>query len=257
MRGVPHLKELFTKYNSRGFELVAVSAETEDKIAGFVAGDKKPNYTVVRYSKIGEEYSIKGWPSAWVLDAEGKVLWADHFIDKVTDEQWEKWLANLAPTKVDKELAKELNGAVKAFDKGEVGKAMAEGKKVAEVATDEAVKADCAYLEELCKKHVTLHENRIKGAGEDKVARVKALEEAAAKLKGSEVGTNWDTEAKELKKSKEYKDCASSSEELAKLKPQLKDMKEATAKKKLEGIAKKYPDTPAGKEAAELAKSYE
>ena len=32
MRGVPHLKELFTKYHDRGFELVAVSAETEDKM---------------------------------------------------------------------------------------------------------------------------------------------------------------------------------------------------------------------------------
>jgi len=256
MRGVPHLKELFTKYSSRGFELVAVSAETEDKIAGFVNGDKKPNYTVVRYSKIAEEYGLKGWPSAWIVDAQGKVLWADHFVDKIADEQWEKWLSDLAPTKVDKELAKELSGAVKAFDKGEVGKALSESKKVAEVATDEAVKADCTYLEELCKKHVTLHENRIKAAGEDKVAKVKALEEGATKLKGSEVGASWDTEAKELKKSKEYKDCASSSEELAKLKPQLKDMKESTAKKKLESIAKKYPETPAGKEAAELAKGF-
>ncbi|MBE7493154.1 MAG: redoxin domain-containing protein [Planctomycetes bacterium] len=256
MRGVPHLKELFTKYNARGFELVAVSNETEDKIAGFVNGDKKPNYTVVRYSKIAEQYGVKGWPSAWVLDANGKVLWADHFIDKVSDEQWEKWLENLAPTRVDKTLAKELGGAVKAFDKGEVGKALEESRKVAETATDGAVKADCEYLQGLCDKHVKLHTRKIESAGSDTVARVKALEDGAAKLKGSEIGNKWDTEAKELKKSKEYKDCSAAAEELAKLKPQLKDMKESNAKKKLEAIAKKYPDTPAGKEAAELAKGY-
>lgn len=255
MAMIPHLIELNTKYRERGLEIVSVSNENVPTIETKMIQAKKPPYGIVA-ANIGDLYKTPGIPHGWILNAEGKCLWHGH-PNSLKDDMIEAWLKDLAPSKVDKELAKELNGAVKAFDKGEVGKAMAEGKKVAEIATDEAVKADCSYLEELCKKHVTLHENRIKAAGEDKVARVKALEEAAAKLKGSEVGTSWDTEAKELKKSKEYKDCAASADELAKLKPQLEDMKGATAKKKLEGIAKKYPDTPAGKEAAELAKSYE
>ncbi|MBK9975419.1 MAG: TlpA family protein disulfide reductase [Planctomycetes bacterium] len=256
MAGVPHLKELYAKYKDRGLELLAVSNEEESKIAGFVNGDKKPNYTVIRYSKIAELYGLKGWPSAWVLDAEGKVLWADHFLNKIDDAQWEKWLENLAPAKVDKELAKDLNSAVKSFDKGEIGKAMADTKKVADAATDDAVKADCDYLLALCDKHVKLFENKMKAAGDDLVAKAAVMEEGAAKLKGSEVGTKWDTEVKELKKSKTYKDTAASAEDLAKLKPTLKDLKESTARKKLEAIAKKYPDTPAGKEAAELAKDF-
>ena len=36
----------------------------------------------------------------------------------------------------------------------------------------------------------------------------------------------------------------------------LEDMRPSSARKKLEKIAEKYPDTPAGKEAAELAKRY-
>lgn len=256
MAGVPHLKELYAKYKDRGLELLAVSNEEESKIAGFVNGDKKPNYTVIRYSKIAELYGLTGWPSAWVLDAEGKVLWADHFVNKISDEQWESWLQNLAPAKVDKPLAKELSGAVKAFDKGEVGKALAETAKIAESAQDEALKADCQYLEGLCHKHVKLFENKMKAAGDDLVAKAAVMEEGAAKLKGSEVGAKWDTEVKELKKSKTYKDTAAAAEDLSKLKPTLKDLKEATARKKLESIAKKYPDTPAGKEAAELAKDY-
>lgn len=253
MAGVPHLKELNAKYKDRGLKLLAVSNEAENTIDGFVKGPKKPDYTVVRYQQIAELYKVSGWPSAWVLDAEGKVLWADHFVDKISADQWDKWLANLAPTKVGKELNKALNGAVKSFDKGDIGKAMAEAKKVAEGATDEAVKADCDYLTSLCNKHVALFENKMKSAGADLVAKLKLMEEGAAKLKGSEIGTKWEAEAKELKKSDGY----AAFEALAKLKPKLPDMRTSSARKQLEAIAKKYPETDAGKEAAELAKEYQ
>jgi hypothetical protein len=253
MRSVPSLKELNAKYKDRGVKMLAVSDEETGKIEGFVNGDKKPNYTVVQHRAMKDLYSVKGWPSAWVLDAEGKILWADHFIDKVSADQWEAWIANLAPTKVGKELNKALNSAVKAFDKGDIGKSMAEAKKVSEAATDEAVKADCEYLTGLCNKHVALFENKMKAAGADLVAKVKLMEEGAAKLKGSEIGTKWEAEAKELKKGDGY----AAAEALAKLKPKLPDMRASSARKQLEAIAKKYPETDAGKEAAELAKEYQ
>lgn len=248
---MPHLKELDKKYKDRGLKLLAVSNEDEGKIGPFVT-ERQIEYTVVRYKKIAEDYGLKGWPSAWVLDGEGKVLWAKHFVNEITDDQWNQWLEALAPTKVGKPLSRELGGAAKAFDKGEIGKAMAELKKVADGATDEALKADCDYLAGLCARHVTLFENKIKAAGSDMVAKVKAMEEAAAKFKGSELGAKWEADAKELKKSKDYE----AFEALAKLKPQLDDLKPATARKKLEAIARKYPDTEAGKEAAALAKQY-
>lgn len=253
MAGVPHLKELNAKYKDRGMKLLAVSDEAEGTIDGFVKGPKKPDYTVVRHAAMKDLYKVSGWPSAWVLDAEGKVLWADHFVDRISADQWDKWLADLAPTKVGKPLHKELNGAVKAFDKGEVGKAMTEAKKVADAATDETVKADCEYLKAQCDKHVAMFENKMKNAGTDIVAKVKLMEEGAAKLKGSEIGDKWEAEAKELKKGDGY----AAAEALAKIKPTLKDLRASTARKKLEAIAKKYPDTDAGKEAAELAKEYQ
>lgn len=253
MRGVPHLKELDKKYRDRGFVLLAVSAEDEGPIAGFVS-DQSPGYRVIRNSQIAKLYELKGWPSAWVLDAEGKCLWAGHLISEVKDEQWEAWLSELAPPKVGRAVSKELSGAVKAFDKGEIGKAMTDARKIAEgLPADETastLKADCDYVLELCNKHVAVVQNKLKGAA-DAVAKVKMLEEAAGRFKGSEFGDKWGTEAKELKKSKDYE----AAEALAKLKPLLRDLTPRTAKRRLESLAKKYPETAAGKEADEMARA--
>ncbi len=253
---MPHLKELNTKYRDRGFELVAVSAEKSDKVEPFVK-DKAIEYGVVLYSNIAKDYGLKGWPSAWVVDPEGKVLWAGNFIDRVTDAEWEAWLEQVTPGKVGREVAKELKPAAKAFDAGEVGKAQKLAEEAAAAATDDLVKADADFIQGLVEKHRVAHQGKIDKAGSDAVAKAKALDEAAAKFKGSELGTKWETEAKELKKSKEYKDCSASADELEKVRGKLEDMKPSNARKALEKIAKKYPETPAGKEAAELAKKYE
>lgn len=256
MTGVPHLQELTDKFRDKGFEIVAVSSEDAALIQSKMIDGKKPTFGVVK-ADISKLYETRGIPHSWVLDADGKCIYKGH-PSGVTAEKVTEWVASLAPTKVDKELAKELNGAVKAFDKGEYGKSLNETKIVAESATDELVKADADYLMGLLNKHVNLTKNKVEGASAagDRVAQVKALEEGAAKFKGSEIGGTWDTEAKELKKSKEYKDCNSAATDLEKLRPKLEDMKSANARKELEKIAKKYPETPAGKEAAELAKRY-
>jgi len=254
MAQIPHLTELHHKYFEKGFVICSVSDEDTGTIQSKMIDLKKPPYGIVA-AKIGTLYQTKGIPHGWVLDANGKILWEGH-PTSLKEEEIEGWLKELAPTKVDKELAKDLSGAVKSFDKGEVGKAMTDTKKVAETATDDAVKSDCEYLLALCDKHVKLYQQKIDAAGDNLIVKAKAMEDGAAKLKGSEIGTKWDADVKELKKSKEFKDTQSAADDLAKLKPTLEDMKAATARKKLEALAKKYPTTPAGKEAAELAKNY-
>lgn len=256
MTGVPHLQELNDKFRSKGFEIVAVSKEDAGTIQSKLIDAKKVTYGVVK-ADIGSLYQTRGIPHCWVLDAEGKCLFHGH-PSNVTAANVEEWVKELAPTKVDKDLAKELSSAVKAFDKGEYGKALTDTKAVAAEATDELVKADATYLEGLIQKHIDMSKGKIEraaGAG-DKVAQAKELDEAAAKFKGSEIGETWAGESKELKKSKEYKDCAKAGEELEKLRPKIEDMAPKSARKALEKIAEKYPDTPAGKEAAELAKRY-
>ena len=256
MAGVPHLQELHDKFNDKGFELVAVSNEDVGKIQSGMIDGKSATFGVVR-ADIGSIYESRGIPHSWVLDAEGKCIYKGH-PSGVTNELVEGWVANLAPTKVDKELHKDLKGAVKSFDKGEIGKAQAETQKVADAAEDEAVKADAEHLQGLIKRHIDLYEGKMAKAKEsgDLVALGKTLEKASEAFKGSELGDKWADELKELEKSDEYKDTTKAADELDKIRDKLEDMRPSSARKKLEKIAEKYPNTPAGKEAAELAKRF-
>lgn len=257
MKGVPHLQELHDKFNARGFEIVAVSNEDAGKIQSGLVDAKKVTYGVVK-ADIGAVYESRGIPHSWVLDAEGKCIYKGH-PNGVTAELVEKWVAELAPTKVDRELHKDLKGAVKSFEKGEIGKAQVEVNKAVEGSEDESLKADAEHLKGLIDRHFKLYEGKIaksKEAG-DLVAMGKALKDGSEAFKGSELGEKWSAELKELEKSDEYKNTVKAAEELDKLRDKLEDMRPSSARKKLEGIAKKYPDTPAGKEAAELAKRYE
>ena len=129
MAGVPHLQELHDKFNDKGFEIVAVSNEDVGKIQTGLIDAKKVTYGVVR-ADIGSVYESRGIPHSWVLDAEGKCIYKGH-PSGVKAEMVEEWVANLAPTKVGKELHKDLKGAVKSFEKGEIGKAQADVKEVA------------------------------------------------------------------------------------------------------------------------------
>jgi hypothetical protein len=202
-------------------------------------------------------YGGRGYPSAWALDGDGKVIWSGHPAG-VTNEMVEKWVENIAPTKVNREVDRSLSKAAKTFDAGEYGQALQEAKDAAAKTEDEAVKADAAYIESLVQKHLDANAAKQAKAKEegDLVALGKALEEAAAKFKGSEPGNTADAAWKELKKSKEYKDTIAAHNELEAARPLLDDMKPSSARKKLERIAKKYPETKAGKEASELAKRY-
>lgn len=258
MAGVPHLNELQEAYNSKGFEIVAVSDEKEATVDKFIQ-DKAIKYGVVlSATKFQELYGRNGRPTSWVLDPEGKVIWKGH-PSRLSAEMVAEWVKDLAPTKVDREVAKEVKGAAEAFDKGEYGRAQVEAAKVGTEAADELVKADAKYVEELVQKHVDAYNRKMEAArtAGDLVKLGKLMEDAAARFKGSEQGDKWATEAKELVKSKEYKDTLKAQEALDEIKPKLEDMKASSARKALEKIAKKYPDTKAGKEAAELAKRYE
>lgn len=257
MAGVPHLQELHDEFNSKGFELVAVSNEDIGKIQSGLIDAKKVTYGVVR-ADVGSIYENRGIPHSWVLDADGKCIYKGH-PSGVTAEKVREWVADLAPTKVDKELHKDLRSAVKAFDKGEIGKAQVEANEAEAAAEDEAAKADAEYLLKLVDKHVKLYEGKMAKAKEtgDLVALGKTLTEASEAFKGSELGDKWEGELKELEKSDDYKNTVKAAEDLDKIRDKLEDMRPSSARKKLEKIAEKYPDTPAGKEAAELAKRFE
>ena len=255
MAGVPHLIELNNAYREKGFEILAVSKEDAGLIESKLISAKKPTYGVVK-ADIGSLYTTNGIPHGWVLDPEGKCIWEGHPAN-IKNETIEEWIKDLAPGKITKEVSKQLKGAVEAYNKGQFGKAYDEaGKYLAD--EDAAVKADAEYVNGVVEKRKAFGEAKAKkfrDAG-DLTKLVPVLEEEGKAWEGSEYGKACADEAKTVKASKEFKDCSKAQDALDKLKPKVKDMKEDKAKKALEKIAKDYPNTPAGKEAAEMAKDF-
>lgn len=76
---IPHLNELYKKYQEKGLEIIGVTKEDSATVAKFVK-DIPIDYNVAFDSngKFGKPFGIKGIPHAMILDREGKVVWEGH-----------------------------------------------------------------------------------------------------------------------------------------------------------------------------------
>ncbi|KAA0215136.1 hypothetical protein EDM80_05690 [bacterium] len=94
MRAVPHLVQVDQSYRSRGFQIVAVSEEATSTIDGFVKA-KGATYPIVQARGVPRLYDIPGYPHAYIIDRQGKVIWRGHPA-MVTSDMIEAWLAGAA-----------------------------------------------------------------------------------------------------------------------------------------------------------------
>ena len=72
------MKEIYTKYHPKGFEILAVSFDKEkDKLKEFIADEKMtwPQYFdgLGWENKIGQKYGISSIPTVWLLDKKGNL----------------------------------------------------------------------------------------------------------------------------------------------------------------------------------------
>ena len=82
----PHLKELYSKYKSKGFEIIAIASERaktpEEQKANWMAAIEKDaipwvhilNNEEAEKQNLVEEYRITAFPTKILLDKEGKIL---------------------------------------------------------------------------------------------------------------------------------------------------------------------------------------
>lgn len=76
---IPHLNEVYKKYQPKGLEIIGVTNEDRPTVSKFLK-DVPINYHVAfdTSGKFGKPFGIKGIPHAMVLDREGKVVWEGH-----------------------------------------------------------------------------------------------------------------------------------------------------------------------------------
>ncbi|MEM8882692.1 MAG: redoxin domain-containing protein [Planctomycetota bacterium] len=171
MQQVGHLQKLHEKYFDKGLRVIAISSESIGTIKGAVTDDRGGLYwlasdpsreTVGRYSNPGG-LTI---PRTYLIDATGKVV-----SDGMPNEsRIQELLEGVLDTRVGKTLHKSLNGAVKAFEKGDYGKAYKAAGKMTEK-EDAALVADAQYLRERCVAVADFSKKLIESSAADKKGR--------------------------------------------------------------------------------------
>ncbi|MFT5051114.1 MAG: thiol-disulfide isomerase/thioredoxin, partial [Chlamydiales bacterium] len=84
--GMPHLKELLKLHKDAPFAIIGVN--TGDKEVAFRAGLKKYNLPWIsafqgRKTPIADLYQVTGYPTYWLLDAEGQIIYRGHDAEAV------------------------------------------------------------------------------------------------------------------------------------------------------------------------------
>ncbi|MBK8208241.1 MAG: hypothetical protein IPK87_15800 [Planctomycetes bacterium] len=249
---MPLLKELSEKYRERGFEVIASTNEDPAKVDEWL-GKNPLNYGVVSkapgvsaYVKMGQ-----GVPRGWVISADGKIAFTGKPAD-ITGAMVETWLKDCPASKIERQLNRELAAAVKHYNAGKYGKALLEAMKH-ESSENDRVAADAKFVADKVRKAIDWRKEeatRLREAGRLS-ALVTLFEQDSKAYDGLGYADECAAEAKVLKATPEYKTCKAADEMLARI-TSTKDLKGDALLRELDRVIEKYPDTPAGRDAAAL-----
>lgn len=78
-KSIPHLNELYAKYQKQGFEIIGISNEPKPVIKKFMETMPMSYHVAIdqgsRYSK---PFDVSGIPHAFLVDKTGKIVWEGH-----------------------------------------------------------------------------------------------------------------------------------------------------------------------------------
>lgn len=77
---MPALQALHDKFNNKGLKIIGIDPldENERDIADFIA-KRGVNYTIlVGDEKLAKEYHVKNYPTIYLLDKNGKIIYAEY-----------------------------------------------------------------------------------------------------------------------------------------------------------------------------------
>jgi cytochrome c biogenesis protein CcmG, thiol:disulfide interchange protein DsbE len=79
LKSIPHLNEIYKKYQDKGLLAVGVTDEDRPTVDAFLK-KMEMNYTVAidADGALGNSFGIKGIPHALLVDKTGKIVWEGH-----------------------------------------------------------------------------------------------------------------------------------------------------------------------------------
>ncbi len=97
----PHERSLVQKFKSQPFIIVAVNSDPKEDLQAIIK-----NKTILwptffdggdTFGPIASQWNVKGWPTLYLLDKEGKIRAKPHFDAEDLDEQISKLLKESKP----------------------------------------------------------------------------------------------------------------------------------------------------------------
>lgn len=211
----------------------------------FVEQTKAKHPIVIESSDSAATYEIKGFPTMYVLDPDGKVAAQGMPNEGMLEELLKKALK--PPALIGKAAATQ-----KLFDGRKYGDARAQLAKLAETGTDEE-KASAAeavqWIDEMAKR-------RLASAAEESAAdpgsAAVSLKQTAEQWKGTPFADDASKALKDLLADPAKKKEVDAAEALVKLEAKIADMKPKKALPFVKGFATSWKGTKAGEKAEKL-----
>ncbi len=252
-----HLNELHEKYGEQGLSVVAVSKQDRSTVAKFIEEFQPVYPTICEKSDSMRAYGRSSFPSAFLIDTNGRILWLGHpgdLSNAKIDEAFES-------TKILPAWPAAMKAVKKAFLKDKYADALAKVTKEIEkdrLEEDDATAA--AGIQVWLEWYgASALEGAAKEAEEGKVYEAATTYEHVAQVyKKHGLAKQADAALKELLSDPDHKLEFKAGEKLAKIMEAIKELKPKKALKKLGPmLAKKYRETAAGKKAEKIAEALE
>jgi hypothetical protein len=252
---VVHLNELAEKYAERGLTVVAISKQAKADVEKFVEELKATHPVVCESTDSARAYGATGFPSSYLVGPNGRVAWAGH-PGELKEEYLEETLGKV---KLMPALTKGLASHAKNLEKLKYGPVLAkvaadlEAAKFTAEDDKTAAQALKEWLEWYAGSNLEAAEDQV-GKGEPYRAYL-VLVEVEESYKGHPLGTRAKAAISKLQADKAAALEIKAGQMLAQIRKELGDERdrEEIAKALKPLLGKKYAETKAGKEAADLA----
>jgi len=254
---VVHLNELQEKYAEKGLVILAVSRESRASVSKFVEEFEVKYPTICETTDSMSAYECSGFPSSFLIDTGGRILWADHpghLQASYLEEQIKE--AHVLPAWPDA-----LKDVHKAFRKDKFAEALAKAEKhVSSGKLEEEIQQSAEQIRDW---FLWYGPARLEAAAADEGAgryfqAFQAYEEVATLYKGHDLAKDAKAAKVALLTDKERKLEVKAGQKLEKILDAIRGESPKKQLKKLKPLrAKKYAETAAGKKARALAEELE
>lgn len=248
---VARLDELLAKFGDRGLVVLSVTNEDRKLVDEFVVKWKPVHGIVIESGDSAKTYGLlKGFPTAYVIGADGKILWSGNWADKA-----EATIdAKLPPAKRSPRLSARLAPVRDAAEAGrymEARNVLDAETKAGTIGADEkpAVAKMIAWIDaELTKQLLAAADAAEAGNLYESAVE---LERLAAECTGHEVGTRAAAGVKQLLSDPARKREVDAGRQLAAAIESAKSLPPKKAIALYRAVVTKWKDTKAAKQAAE------